>query len=205
MRKKIFYLFILTSWTYLGYLTYKNFSINQDDVDLYYNLLNRKNKLTSCEALKRKPLCQNRVNVQKDIFMIQNKTRLHFRICSENSVITLSEKKDNVQFVENLENIKCLVQDKISYNQEKKSYEQELRYFTAKEGIYTYPSHKFITDSINLSFFQVPGILLPESLENFQPHLRGFAKEVSFQLTDQAPKLNASHFRASFDLEKEIQ
>ena len=205
MKKIIFYLFISAAFISLGYFTYSNFCVTTDDENLYYKLLDRKVTLTSCEALKRKPLCQNRENVQKDIFVMQNKSRLHFRISSEISSIRLTEKKDNIEFIENLENIKCLVQDKIEYNPDKNIFEQKLRYFTAKTGTYTYPSHKFVTDAINLYFFEIPGNTLPNNIDLFAPHLKGFAKEVSFLLTDKTPELNASHFRACFDVDKEIR
>lgn len=205
MKIRIFYFVIFLSFLSLGYYIYKNFSVTEEDIKLYHELMDRKATLTSCEALKRKPFFQNRENVQKDIFLVQNDSRLHYRIFSEKSSVKLTEKKDNIEFVENMENIKCLAQDKIMFDEKEKKYSQQLRYFTAKKGTYSYPSHKFITDSINLSFFETPGDTLPENIETLAPNLKGYAKEVSFFLTDKTPNLNASHFRATFDPEKELR
>ena len=204
MRKKIVYIYIFIAFSILGYFTYDTFSISKEDTNLYHELLNRKSALTSCEALKKKPLLQTRKEVQKDIFLTQNKSRLHFRICSEKSFVKLTEKKDNIEFIEDLDTIKCFFQDRISFDSQTNSYNQQLRCFTADKGTYVYPSHKFSTDSINLSFLEIPGNNLPDSIDHFPPHLKGFAKEVSFILTDKSPQLNASHFRACFDLDKEI-
>lgn len=175
------------------------------DIKKYHKILNRKAKLTSCKALKRKPIHQERTNVQKDIFLLQNNSRLHFRIFSKNSTLKITEKQNSIELIENLKNIKCFAQDKIYYNPESKRFEQKIRYFTAKEGTYTYPSHKFLTDSINLSFFDLPGKTLPSNIHSFTPYLKGIAREVSFFLKDKSPKLNAHHFRASFDANKELR
>lgn len=205
MKKIFLSFFIFSSLLILGYITYDILHIQKKDIDAYEDLINRKSELTSCEALKRKPFSQNRTNVQKDIFLNQNNSRVHFRIFAENSFLTLTEKKENIEITENLKNIKCLIQDKISFNSEKNHFEQQLRYFTAKNGTYLYPSHKFLTDTINLSFFDLPGNVLPDDIDLFTPTLKGFAKEVSFTLIDKYPEINASHFRASFDLEREIR
>lgn len=181
------------------------FFISDIDIKEYHNFLNRKTKATSCRALKRKPIEQQRENVQKDIFLTQDGTRLHFRIFSEKSILTFTEKKDNIEIIENLEKIKCLIQDRYFFNPQKKIFQQQLRYFTAEKGSYIYPSHKFVTDSINLNFFEIPGDSLPDDMISFEPYLKGFAKEVSFSLTEKSPRLTAKHFQASFDLEREIR
>jgi hypothetical protein len=197
MQKNIFYLFIFFSICTLGYFTSTLFYINEKDIENYHQIMDRKTKSTSCQNLKRQPLYQERQGVQKDIFLSQNKTRNHFKIQSEESCVTFTEKNEKIELIENLKNIKCLIQDKII--DENNSFTQQLRYFTAKKGTYVYPSHKFVSDAINLSFFDIPGKSLPETINDFNPYLKGFAKEVYFSLTDKTPQLTAYHFRASFD------
>lgn len=200
IKRLAFYLMIFSSLFFLGYFTFNIFVIKERDIKKYNNILKRNSKLTACEALKREPLLQKRKNVQKDIFISQNGTRLHYRIFSDSSTICFTEKKAGIEFVETLKNLKCLVQDKIYLNPEKNCFFQQLRYFTAKEGNYIYPSHKFVSDSIRLSFFDIPGKTLPNDISTFEPYLKGFANEVSFHLTDTASKLTAQHFRASIDM-----
>jgi hypothetical protein len=205
MRKILFHFTLLSALLVAIYFTLNIFTLKPKDIKKYHKILNRKAKLTSSKAFKRKPIDQKRTNVQKDIFLIQNNSRLHFRIFSKNSTLKITEKQSSIELIENLKNIKCFAQDKIHYNLENKRFEQKIRYFTAKEGTYAYPSHKFLTSSINLSFFDLPGKTLPPDINSFTPYLKGVAREVSFFLKDKSPKLNAHHFRASFDAKKELQ
>ncbi len=203
MKKFTCYFFIFLSFFLLTYATFRIFVIKEKDIKKYSSILKRSSHLTACEALKREPLLQKRKNVQKDIFLSQNNTRLHYRIFSDSSTICFTEKKEGVQFIETLKNLKCLAQDKIYLNTQKNCPYQQIRYFTAKEGNYIYPSHKFISDSIHLSFFDIPGSTLPKDISSFEPYLKGFANEVSFHLTDNSSsKLTAQHFRALIDVEK---
>ena len=206
MKKAFFYLLILFSFLAFSFFTYKVFLIGEKDIEEYHAILNRKSDLTSCKSLKREPLYQTRQNVQKDIYLTQsNNQRLHFRIFSKSSTICLIEKKYGIELLEDLKNLDCLVQDKICFNSQNNKYNQQLRYFTAKKGSYIYPSHKFTTDTINLEFFDIPGKDLPENIDLYRSYLKGFAKGVSFTLTDKSPELTAEHFRASFDLETELR
>lgn len=105
-----------------------NVRIRPDDILAYNKLLQESTELRARKALQEQPAHQYREGVQKDIWS-QNETR-HFKIQSENSELTLSQKSDHVEVIEELKNIQCSVQDDFT--------------LTAEEGIYTFPSHQFI-------------------------------------------------------------
>lgn len=206
MKQFVFYSIISLFFAFLIICLVNTFIIRDRDLKKYNNILKRNTKLTACQALKREPLLQKRKNVQKDIFFSQNdSSMLHYRIFSDSSTVCLTEKASGIELVETLQNLKCLAQDKVYFDPIKKGFSQQLRFFTAKEGYYIYPSHKFVSDSINLSFFDLPGKTLPDDISSFEPYLKGFAKEVSFHLTDNASKLTAHHFRASFEMNREMK
>jgi len=201
--KKIFFSFISLSLFFLiSIFLFKIFSIKNEDIQKYHQTLHQQ---TSYKFLQREPIHQKRENVQKDIFILQNNSRLHFKIFSTNSTLFIVEKQNKIELKENLENIKCLMQDKIEFFPQKNSFEQKIRYFTAKTGTYLYPSNKFFTDSIKINFFELPGNTLPEDINSFTPYLKGSAKDVSFYLSDKSTKLNAEHFKASVDIKKALK
>src|SRR5579872_4110349 len=57
---------------------------------------------------------QIRQGIRKDIWFSQEgNSRLHYRIESRSSVLTLLPKENKIDFIENLEGIKCWMQDKL--------------------------------------------------------------------------------------------
>ena len=197
MKKNIFYVLLIFAFLFCGYLTFHLFHVSDKDLGKYQKIYFSSKKQDSDV----KPATQKRSGVQKDIFFTRNEQRFHFKIFSEKSEITVANKKE---IIENLENIVCLTQDKIFFDNTKQEPMQQLRYFTAKEGTYTYPSHKFTTNFMNLTLFEAPGSELPASVNGLKPYLAGTAKEVSFSLIDKMPTLSAYHFKAAVDFDKAL-
>lgn len=195
-KNKFLYFSIFSIFLFFSFCIFNIFHLKQKDIEKYHKIVNKKSKLTSSKKFKRKPIFQKRTNVQKDIFILKDKNRIHFRIFSENSILNIKEVNNKIEIKEFLENIKCLMQDKIYFSKNKPF--QKLKYFEAEKGTYFYPSHKFYTDDINLSFFEIEGKDLPKNVDSLIPYLKGFAKDVSFIKKDFF-NLNAKHFRASFD------
>lgn len=102
--------------------------LGPEDAIAYENLIQESVDLRTRRALEERPAHQKRQDVQKDIWT-QNETR-HFQIQSKDSSLTISQKKEKLEAVEELKNIHCNVQNGFT--------------LAADEGIYTYPSHQFI-------------------------------------------------------------
>lgn len=108
-----------------------NVRMTPEDIIAYEKLSQESTELRRRKALQEQPAHQKRHGVQKDIWS-QNETR-HFTIQSEHSELTLSQKKDKMEIIEELENIQCHIKDGFT--------------LTADEGIYTFPSHQFIAQT----------------------------------------------------------
>jgi hypothetical protein len=172
------------------------FFIEPKDFEKYETIVT-KNPNASEHSIKREAH-QVRRGVQKDIFFSDKENRLHFRIKSSLSSLSINRQKGRQQLVEHLHDIECFVQDKIDLT----SQVQQIRYFTAQEGEYLFPSHQFSANNITLSFFQLPGQFLPDKMLQHDAYLSGFAKKLFFSLEEKSPKFTVDHFKAKFSLEK---
>ncbi len=99
-----------------------------EDAALYEKLVQESTDLRTRHALEDNPAHQKRQGVQKDIWT-QNET-CHFQLQSRDSDLTISQKKEKLEAVEELKKIRCNVNNEFTLE--------------AEEGIYTFPSHQFI-------------------------------------------------------------
>lgn len=169
--------------------------ITPDIAPVYRKLVQESAELRSRHALERHPALQKREGVQKDIWAVNGSERLHFRLKSRHSELALTQKKDKVEAIEFLQDIDCWVQDEV----DRAASLQQIRTLTAEEGIYYFPSHKFIAQHVNLAFFRLPGTELPLVLFPEKPFLTGVAREMSFAATSKTPTFTAYHLQAQFD------
>jgi hypothetical protein len=145
---------------------------------------------------KDKKTHQNRSGVRKDLWLSQaDRTRLHYRIDSKSSVLTLLPIDDKVDIIENLQQIQCWMQDKL-YVQGSAPM-QQMRFFEADQGTYQYSSQKFTANSVALSLFRIPGIQLPTAVDPRTAFLRGIAQDVSFSVAGKTTQFQAQHFKAT--------
>ncbi len=139
---------------------------------------------------------QTRGGVRKDLWLSQqDRTRLHYRIDSKSSVLTLLPIDDKVDIIENLQQIKCWMQDKL-YAQGNVAM-QQMRFFEADQGIYQYSTQRFAANSVILSLFRLPGIQLPTSIDPSKAFLRGIAQDVSFSIAGKTTQFQAQKFKAT--------
>jgi hypothetical protein len=147
-------------------------------------------------ATKDQQTHQNRSGVRKDLWLSQqDRTRLHYRIDSKSSVLTLLPIDDRLDIIENLQHIKCWMQDKL-YTQGNVIM-QQMRFFEADQGIYQYSSQRFAAKSVALSLFRIPGIQLPGPVDPSQAFLRGIAQDVSFSIAGRTTQFQAQRFKAT--------
>ena len=76
---------------------------------------------------------------------------------------------------------------------------QQVRTIAADEGVYHFPSHRFLAQSVQLAFFYLAGTELPLSLFPEKPFLTGIAREVSFSAAQKPPTFTAYHLQAKLD------
>ncbi len=147
-------------------------------------------------ATKGEQTHQTRSGVRKDLWLSQqDHSRLHYRIDSKSSVLTLLPIDDKVDIIENLQHIKCWMQDKLYVQGD--VVMQQMRFFEADQGIYQYSTQRFAANSVILSLFRVPGVQLPGSIDLSKAFLRGIAQDVSFSIAGKATQFQAQKFKAT--------
>jgi lipopolysaccharide export system protein LptA len=102
--------------------------LRPEDIIAYERLVQESTELRTKRALEEKPAQQQRQGVRKDIWSHDEIT--HLQIESEHSELILTQKKDKTEIIEELQKIRCAVENDFT--------------LTADEGIYAYPSHQFI-------------------------------------------------------------
>jgi len=147
---------------------------------------------------------QNRKGVVKEIYFTQeDQTRLHYRIESDSSILTLKPEGSKFDLIEKLEKMRCWMQDKIELTGQGNSPVQQMRYLEAEEGIYRYTAQQFLAQSVGLSLYRIQGCDIPSSLDSYKPFLRGVAQDVSFAVTGKTPQFNAKYFKALLNQQNE--
>ena len=171
--------------------------LRSSDAPRYRKLVQESAELRSRHALEREPAHQMREGVQKDIWIVDEAERLHFRLNSRYSELMIRQKKDKVEAVEELQQIECWIQEEV----DSKGGKQLVRQLKAAEGVYTYPSHRFVAGTVHLAFFRMPGTELPRAIQG-KPYLTGLAREASFAATSKLPTFTAYHLTATLDPEQ---
>ncbi len=139
---------------------------------------------------------QDRKGLRKDIWLSQeNHSRLHYRIDSASSTLTLVPKDNKLDILENLNGIQGWIQERLYVNGQ--SPMQQMRFFEAGEGTYQYTTQEFLAKSVALSLFRLPGHTIPTSLDSQNAFLKGIAQDVSFSVSGKIPQFQAKHFQAT--------
>lgn len=140
---------------------------------------------------------QQRKGVVKEIWFTQeDNSRLHYRIFSESSLLTLKPDGRHFEIVEKLEKIKCWMQDKLYDSNAGAGPMQQIRFLAAEDGLYRYTSQEFLAQSVALSLYRLGGHELPKEMSSSKPFLKGRAQDVSFAVSGNSPQFKAQHFKA---------
>jgi hypothetical protein len=197
-RKAVFsYTFVIVgliaAWLFL------TLHVSQNDLKRFKTLQQKGQAIAAASVDK--TTRQNRAGVRKDLWIAQEgSTRLHDRIESASSVLTLTPVDDHMEIVEHLSDLHCSMQDKVTLQNGK--WVQQVRYFDAITGVYQYSTSRFTAQTVALSLFRLPGNDLPVSLLKNTPYLKGVAQDVSFAVAGKASQFQAKQFKASFVGEK---
>ncbi len=168
------------------------------------DIISIKEKITQQEQASSNSLFtttqQQRKGVVKEIWFTQeDNSRLHYRIFSESSLLTIKPEGKSFDLIERLEKIKCWMQDKLYEPTAGMSPMQQIRFLAAEEGIYRYTSQEFLAQSVALSLYKLGGHELPTGTLATKPFLKGIAEDVSFAVSGKTPQFNAKHFKAELN------
>ncbi len=179
---------LFTSW-------YKKYAVmRKSDIAAFERIIKEK---YDPEAQSSSSAYQTRRGVVKDLWYSQeDDIRVHHRISSESSILTMVAKKNKVDLFENLENIHCLMQEKVYYSALHEPM-QQVRFFSANDGTYHYSTQQFLAQRVKLSLHRLSGHSLPEEVDPMQSFLQGIAEDVSFSINNKIPEFHAEHFRAN--------
>jgi hypothetical protein len=142
---------------------------------------------------------QQRKGVVKEIWFTQeDNSRLHYRIFSESSLLTIKPVGKSFELIEKLEKLKCWMQDKLYDPNATTGPTQQIRFLAAQEGLYRYTTQEFLAQSVALSLFRLSGHELPKEMPS-KPFLKGIAEDVSFAVSGKSPQFKARHFKAELN------
>jgi len=167
----------------------------------YHELVQANIQLLSQKTLEKEPIQQLRQGVQKDIWRMEGDQRLHLRLKSDQSHLSLIQKKKKIEVIELLKKTECLIQEKIDLA----AQTQNIKSLKTEEGVYSFPAHSFFSNTVEMAFYQIPGITLPLSLITEQPFLEGVAQEITLSATNKTPSFHAQFLKLRFDPTQDIQ
>jgi len=167
--------------------------VRPSDIAEYREFVRKSREVASTKAVRSAE--QRRLGVRKDIWFSQEQGGLlHTRIDSEASTLVLLPKDDKVDIIENLEGIRCWMQDRLFANGSAPM--QQMRFFEADTGTYRYATQQFLAQTVELSFFRLPGHALSYAVAPEDAFLRGIASDVSFAVSGKSPQFQAQKFQA---------
>lgn len=193
MFRKASALFLSLILLCLGALLFFHVHTRSSDAAFYRKLVQESRELKSKKALEDHPIEQEREGVRKDIYIVNGKEeRLHMKIESRRSFLTIHQKKGKTDAIEELEEIFSALQEGI----DPESRTQQVRTFYALSGTYHFPSNRFVANAAHLAFYQIAGFFLPIAFDSEKPFLTGSAEEVAFEATAKIPTFTAYRIRA---------
>jgi hypothetical protein len=177
---------------------YSLFHVRSEDITLIKQKINEQELATSKSIFSTTQ--QQRKNVVKEIwFSGEDHSRLHYRVFSESSLLTIKPEGKSFDLVEKLDKIKCWMQDKLYEPNAGVGPMQQVRFLAAEEGLYRYTSQEFLAQTVALSLFRLDGHELPKETLTSKPFLKGVAEGVSFAVSGKNPQFKAKHFKAELN------
>lgn len=136
---------------------------------------------------------QKRDGIYRELLLPQNGSGLHVRMIADNGTITLRREEDAVVFIEHLENLSCLMQEELYYQEGAPM--QRLRLVEAAEASYNYKTNVLATEEMTFARFTAPGHDLPETAALMAPTLSGKANRAEITFKETGPAFHADHLK----------
>ncbi len=171
--------------------------VRPSDVENYKKLLEESKAHSTVRALPT-AAHQIRTKVSKEVWFTQeDRSRLQYRIHSESSLLTLEPKEKKIHVVENLNMVRCWMQDKLYKAANTGEEMQQLRFWEADHGLYRYTTQELLAQDVKISLFRLEGHTLPLNCDPNIAFLKGIANNVSFSITGKTPQFQANQFQAT--------
>jgi hypothetical protein len=142
---------------------------------------------------------QLRSEVSKQIWY-QDNTPLHIRIESPQSELFFTQHNNQVEVIEQLGNVICIMQEELYYEGDQPM--QKVRYMEGEHARYHYNSRLFIAHNVKLWQYEIEGHTPPEVQPIASSIMSATADSVEFVLKNEALDFTACHMRAIFNTEK---
>lgn len=184
-RTAVLTLLLSTFWVYQVAI------LRPGDKELVQRL--QQEKLLASSKTQMSTTSQKREGVRKEIWFSEEEARLQYKIESVSSLLTFIPQENKVEVIENLENLKFWMQDKVY----KDPSAQQLRFLEAAEGTYRMTSQEFLAHNVKVALFRLPGVELPELTDPRASFLQGIAESVFFSISGKIPEFEAQNFKAS--------
>lgn len=128
---------------------------------------------------------QNRTGLQKDVFYQNNGQDLQLSLNSATAELVLLKRDGATEFVENMHDVGCWLQEKVVHPEDPKKSEQIIVNLQAKSASYRYKDQFFAADSVNVKRYMVPGHELVKDLKDPMvaldaDHIESNGKEIDF-------------------------
>jgi hypothetical protein len=173
------------------------FPIRERDYAYYEELLKSSNP-PSEEALLSYSQ-QKREGVCKQIWY-QDTTPLYFRIDSAESELFFFRQANQIEVIEQLGDVDCLMQEELYYEEGKPM--QRVRHMKAIRACYNYNTHLFVAEEVKLWKYQLPGHSPPTHIDETNPVMRATAHSVEFTLHGNKLDFTAHQMRATMNVKE---
>ncbi|HEY4832460.1 MAG TPA: hypothetical protein VIH61_07885, partial [Waddliaceae bacterium] len=137
---------------------------------------------------------QKREKVRKQIWY-QDTSPLYFRIDSDESELFFFRQNNEVEVVEQLGKVVCIMQEELYFDGAKPM--QRVRYLEADQACYNYNSHLFVAEDVRLWKYQLEGHEPPTQFKKTHPLMHATAHSIEFSLRGKKLDFTAHQMRAA--------
>lgn len=170
------------------------FPIRESDKRLYQELL--KSSTADKDEIALTYSQQKREGVCKQIWY-QDDSPLYFRIESAESELFFFRQQNQLEVIEQLGKVKCLMQEDLFYEEERPM--QKVRYLEAERASYNYNTQLFIAEEVKLWQYKLEGHTPPAMIEDTKPLMNATAHSVEFTLKGEKLDFTAHQMRAELN------
>ncbi len=170
--------------------------VSDQDVEIYRQLL-------ASSSPTEKPMIsyseQLREGVCKEIWYQEGDTPLYYRIESDDSELFFFHQNGQIEVVEQLSGVHCIMQEKLYF--EKEQPMQLIRYMKAENATYNYNTQLFVAEDAHIWRFRIEGHEPVQSIVGLSPLMEGEAETVEFTIKGKQLDFSAHRFRAKVNEE----
>lgn len=164
----------------------------------YQNLMSLSDQAEEEEAKEEgRSTHQSRYQVGKQILYKKGSERMESRLASIQSELMFDPHGGKGDLIEKFKGFECTMQEKkICGLKNQADSQQYIRFFKARQAVFSYKSGLLEAEKVEISHYLVPGHQWPEEFLSLPPHMKGDARKVQLSVFKE-PSLKAEDFQAS--------